>query len=63
MSANARSVWNNPAAKTINYNPQDNAEIYANDPSLKELRNDIGKQFQGGQFSAKDFCGDVGEID
>ncbi len=63
VSANTRSHWNNAAAKKIGYLPEDNAEMYAGDLSLKEVRNEIGKQFQGGQFCSADFCGDSATID
>jgi uronate dehydrogenase len=63
VSANTRSKWENPAAKEIGYVPQDNAEDFANDPTLTEKRDKIGKQFQGGQFCSADFSGDPSKID
>lgn len=63
VSANTHSVWNNPIAHHIGYYPQDNAETYVDDSSLKEMRDEIGKQFQGGQFCSADFCGDPTKIE
>lgn len=63
VSGNKRNLWDNSFVENINFSPIDNAENYVSDPALHELRNDIGKQFQGGHFCEAEFTGDPSKID
>lgn len=65
-SKNVRSWWDNSNAYRIGYQPEDEAETYAeiaHEASNNNPDDPITAQFQGGTFCADDFDGDTGRID
>ncbi|QRM29396.1 NAD(P)-dependent oxidoreductase [Microvirga sp. VF16] len=57
VSKNTRSWWDNSAAYRLGYEPQDNAEVYAADVGDIELKTELARQYQGGNFVADEFEG------
>jgi uronate dehydrogenase len=57
VSNNTRSWWDNSAAYRLGYEPQDNAEDYAADVEAIELRTELAREYQGGNFVAEEFSG------
>ena len=66
ISANTRKWWFDPIAEEIGYQPQDNAEDYAEDiianSKLVEA-SEVERKFQGGAFCGKEFTGDLEKIE
>jgi uronate dehydrogenase len=65
-SNNARAWWDNANAYRLGYQPEDEAEAYADvahEASNAHPEDPISAQFQGGTFCAEEFGGDVGRID
>ncbi len=65
-SRNARSWWDNSNAYRLGYDPQDEAEAFADvahEASLANPDDPITAQFQGGTFCAHEFDGDGSQID
>jgi uronate dehydrogenase len=64
VSNNDRSWWNNPAAPTIGFQPEDNAEDYAKEfEGYRPKPGDPGELFHGGSFCSVEFAGDTDAID
>lgn len=63
ISNNTRARWRNPAAATIGYAPQDNAEAYAASLPAAEADSGPAALFHGGEFCALEFDGDPDAID
>jgi len=64
-SKNVRSWWDNSNAYRLGYNPQDEAEDYAeiaHDAANANPEAPVTAQFQGGTFCADEFDGDVSRI-
>jgi uronate dehydrogenase len=64
-SKNARSWWDNANAYRLGYQPQDQAEDYAehaHGASRDRPEDPISAQFHGGPFCAIEFAGDVRRI-
>jgi uronate dehydrogenase len=57
VSKNTRSWWDNSAAYRLGYAPQDDAEIYAAEVGNVEVTEDLARNYQGGNFVAKEFSG------
>jgi uronate dehydrogenase len=57
VSRNTRSWWDNSAAYRLGYQPQDDAEIYAADVGDIELKTELARSYQGGNFVADEFSG------
>jgi uronate dehydrogenase len=65
-SKNVRCWWDNANAARLGYDPQDEAETFAeiaHAASLATPDDPITAQFQGGTFCAAEFDGDVSRID
>ena len=66
VSNNDRSWWDNPGAERIGYVPQDNAEDFHNEVLERMSPDDepeLERLFHGGSFCAKEFSGNLSEID
>ncbi len=64
VSNNTRNRWQNPNAAQIGYQPQDNAEQYAEELAAKTPpAGDPAADFHGGAFCALEFVGDARSID
>jgi uronate dehydrogenase len=64
VSANSRTRWKNPHAKTIGYRPQDNAEEHAaRFPVPVSWPSEPAQAFHGGAFCALEFDGDMQSIE
>ncbi len=64
-SRNARAWWDNSNAYRLGYQPQDEAEDYAesaHEASRDKPEGPISAQFHGGPFTAIEFAGDVKRI-
>jgi uronate dehydrogenase len=66
ISANTRKWWSDPIAEKIGFQPQDNAEDYADDivvdPNLeKEI--EVVQTFQGGAYCGMEFSGNLEKIE
>lgn len=57
VSKNTRSWWDNANAYRLGYAPQDDAEIYAAEVEGVELRTDLARTCQGGNFVPEEFSG------
>ena len=65
-SRNVRSWWDNSNAYRLGYDPQDEAEAFADiahEASTANPDDPITAQFQGGTFCAAEFDGDTSRID
>ena len=63
-SANSRSWWDNSAATRLGYDPQDNAEDYAEEILAADKGEDhVESLFHGGPFTAMEFNGATDVID
>lgn len=63
VSANTRSRWMNPHAETIGYEPQDNAERYADRFTAPSDANDPAIACHGGSFCSLEFDGTLDRLD
>jgi uronate dehydrogenase len=64
VSANTRNRWLDPSAAFLGYEPQDNAETYAQELADKAARpGDPAAEFHGGPFCALEFAGDISKIE
>lgn len=64
VSNNKRRWWANPAAETIGFEPQDNAEDYASEfAGYQPKATDPGELFHGGSFCSVEFAADPDAID
>jgi uronate dehydrogenase len=64
-SDDARSWWDNSNAHRLGYQPQDQAEPYADQAhaaSREQPEDPIAAQFHGGPFCAIEFAGDLRRI-
>jgi uronate dehydrogenase len=57
VSRNTRSWWDNSAAFRLGYQPQDDAEIYAAEVGAIELKTELARNYQGGNFVPEEFSG------
>ena len=57
VSRNTRSWWDNSAAYRLGYAPQDDAEIYAAEVGDIELKTELARNYQGGNFVPAEFSG------
>jgi uronate dehydrogenase len=57
VSKNTRSWWDNSAAYRLGYEPQDDAEVYAAEVGDIELKTDLARNYQGGNFVPDEFSG------
>ncbi|WP_114947531.1 NAD-dependent epimerase/dehydratase family protein [Microvirga calopogonii] len=55
VSRNTRSWWDNSAAYRLGYEPRDNAEIYAAEVEGIELKTELARLYQGGNFVPEEF--------
>lgn len=62
VSANPRSWWDNSNAERLGYQPQDNAEGWAQKVKGKVTDNPVNELFQGGPFCGPGFTGDIDKI-
>lgn len=62
VSANPRSWWDNSRVEALGYQPQDSAEVYAEELVGKVSQEPVNELFQGGPFCAPDFTGDIERI-
>lgn len=62
VSANTRKFWDNSEAGFLGYAPTDNAEEWAGEVLAGPPEDPTAARFQGGWYCAKDFVGDVEEI-
>ena len=62
VSANTRSWWDNTGAERLGYQPQQNAEAFADDVLSRSNPLDaVGQHYQGGSFASIDY--DRGDIE
>ena len=59
VSANTRSWWDNANIARLGYDPQDNAEDYADEIAHLTLDNPLAEDRQGGVFVPADFSGNL----
>jgi uronate dehydrogenase len=62
VSANTRKFWDNLAVAFLGYAPEDNAEDWAAEVLAGPPEDPVAAPFQGGWYCAKDFVGNVEEI-
>ncbi|MGO4524864.1 NAD-dependent epimerase/dehydratase family protein [Microvirga sp. 2MCAF35] len=55
VSRNTRSWWDNSAAHRLGYEPRDNAEDYAAEVESIELKTELARLYQGGNFVPEEF--------
>jgi len=55
VSKNTRSWWDNAAAYRLGYAPQDDAELYAAEVGDIELKTELARRYQGGNFVPEEF--------
>ena len=63
VSANTRTRWLNPGAELVGYQPQDNAEVYADRFAASAKDRDPSVVCHGGSFCGLEFAGDLDRID
>jgi uronate dehydrogenase len=63
VSANTRKFWDNSEVAFLGYVPRDNAEDWAVEVMAGAPEDPVAAPFQGGWYCAKDFVGDVREIE
>lgn len=63
VSANPRSFWDNPDALRIGYQPQDSAEVFAEEFRDEAAEEPASALFQGGHYCLNEFDGDLSAID
>jgi uronate dehydrogenase len=61
-SANDRGWWDNSRAFALGYAPQDNAERWRAQVDSIEADDPVARSFQGGDFAAVEFTGDIDAI-
>lgn len=63
VSNNDRGWWDNSRAFRLGYAPQDNAEVWCQRVQDVGADDAVAAEFQGGDFAAIDFTGNVGAIE
>ena len=63
VSDNTRNFWDNSGAAFLGYEPQDNAEAWADAILAGDPEDPAAAPFQGGWYCAKDFVGAPGRVD
>jgi uronate dehydrogenase len=62
VSRNTRSWWDNSNAYRLGYEPQDDAEVFAEKLAGVVSEDPIEEAFQGGSFVGREFAGDPSRI-
>jgi uronate dehydrogenase len=63
VSANRRAWWDNSRAFALGYAPQDDAEAWAHKLENAEGNDPVENAFQGGEYAARFFAGELDGID